>query len=95
MKINSIKVISFIFILTLVSCGANEDSYVLSVYPNKNNLLNDITLEGFTSLEQCRVAANKMISFYKYENADYECGKNCRKVIDPQGDYFICQESFR
>ena len=95
MKINRIKVLSSIFILTLISCGANEDSYVLSVYPDKNNLLNDISLEGFTSLEQCRVAANKMISFYKYENADYKCGKNCRKVIDPQGDYFICQESSR
>ena len=92
MKINSVKIFSSIFIFALVSCETNEDSYVLTVYPDKNTLLNDISLEGFKSLEQCRVAANKMISNYKYENADYEFGKNCRKIYDPLGDYFSCEE---
>ena len=93
LKTNSLNF--FIISILLISCGENSDNYVLRVYPDKTNLLNDISLEGYTSLENCRLAANKMIYENKFTNADYECGKNCRKVIDPQGDYFICQESSR
>tara|TARA_B110000211_G_C13901028_1_gene473949 strand:- start:441 stop:725 length:285 start_codon:yes stop_codon:yes gene_type:complete len=90
-KFNLIWLSSFILVFILSGC----DSYRVSVYPDKNNLYQDISLNGFSSLEYCRAAAKKLIEEMNLTNADYECGKNCREISDPLGDYAICKTSER
>ena len=90
---------SFLLIFALISCGTNDEYYVLSVYPDKNNLFFvDMTVEGIDDLEQCRLKAKEYIEAMGYENADYECGTKCVKNPDPGdglGDSFICEETKR
>ena len=84
-----------ITLLICSSCTEDATINVLSVYPNKNNLLIDESFEGIISLESCRQKANQIISDTGYENADYECGFNCKKVVDEQGNFYICQETLK
>ena len=67
---------TLLLILILGSCGANKEYYYLSFYPD-NLASNEILKEGFTSLEECRMAANNLISQNKFGNGRYECSKNC------------------
>ena len=82
-----------LILVFLASCSQDEDTFVLIVYPDKNNLDNHISVEVFDTLEQCRTSAENIISINKYENADYECGINCRKIYD--SSMYICKESIR
>jgi len=52
-----------ITLLTLLVLGCSEERKfnVLSMYPDKDNLLNDISFEEISSLESCRQIANKFI----------------------------------
>ena len=93
------KLNSFLLVFALISCGTNDEYYVLSVYPYKNNLFFvDMTVEGIDDLEQCRLKAKEYIEAMGYENADYECGTKCVTNPDPGdglGDSFICEETKR
>ena len=93
-----IAVLGVLFVLASCSDSDTEENYVLSVYPDKNNLFVDMTVEGIDDLEQCRLKAKEYIEAMGYENADYECGTKC--VINPDpgdglGDSFICEETKR
>ena len=93
-----IAVLGVLFVLASCSDSDTEENYVLSVYPDKNNLFVDMTVEGIDDLEQCRLKAKEYIEAMGYENADYECGTIC--VINPDpgdglGDSFICEETKR
>ena len=93
-----IAVLGVLFVLASCSDMDTEENYVLSVYPDKNNLFVDMTVEGIDDLEQCRLKAKEYIEAMGYENADYECGTKCVKNPDPGdglGDSFICEETKR
>ena len=85
---------TLLLILILGSCGANKDYYYLSVYPD-NLASNEILKEGFASLEECRMAANNLISQNKFGNGRYECSKHCVKFYQPLSPYFVftCKDS--
>jgi len=85
-----------LFALLVLGCSEEERKFnVLSIYPDKDNLLNDISLEDISSLESCRQIANKFISEAGYKNADYECGMSCKRINDETGKYYICKETLR
>lgn len=94
LKTNSLNF--FIISILLISCGANKEYYYLSFYPD-NLASNEIKKEGFTSLEECRMAANNLISQNKFGNGRYECSKNCEKIYQPLSQDFdiICKDSSR
>lgn len=52
------------------------------VYPNANDLTNDIPMGTFDSLEACRDASTaklySLLGSSWQSKGDYECGKNCR-----------------
>lgn len=85
---------TLLLILILGSCGANREYYYLSFYPD-NLASNEISKEGFASLEECRMAANNLISQSKFGNGRYECSKNCKKIYQPLSQEFdiICKDS--
>ena len=87
--------ITLLVMLVLGSCGEERKFNVLSIYPDKNNLLNDISLEDISSLESCRQIASQFISEAGYKNADYECGMSCKRANDSTGKYYICKETLR
>ena len=87
--------ITLLTMLVLGSCGEERKFNVLSIYPDKDNLLNDISLEDISSLESCRQIASQFISEAGYKNADYECGMSCKRANDSTGKYYICKETLR
>ena len=50
--------------------------------------------KDFKSLEDCRDACLRKISNAGYQNADYECGLNC-KPLSPGADVFVCKKTLR
>ena len=52
-----IIVLGVLFVLASCSDSDMEENNVLSVYPDKNNLFVDMTVEGIDDLEQCRLKA--------------------------------------
>ena len=53
-------------------------SWSVFVYPDRDNLLTDIKLGAFDSLEECRDAAiSKIEQVSSITRADYECGYEC------------------
>jgi len=87
--------IALLTLLFLFGCSEERKFNVLSIYPDKDNLLNDISFEEISSLESCRQIANKFILEAGYENADYECGMSCKRINDELGKYYICKETLR
>lgn len=86
--------------IILISCsdsqdGERIDGVVLSVYPDRNNLLDDETYEGLSSLEECREKANMIIIENDYKNSDYECGTGCTKKNDYGDTIYICKSKER
>ena len=87
----------------LVGCDNNFDNtaqpvkgIVLSVYPDKNNLADSIDFEGINSLEMCRRNADRFINQGNYDNADYECGINCKKTINSFNETtYYCKSTSR
>ena len=88
-------IILILALLVLGGCGEERKFNVLSIYPDKENLLNDISFEDISSLESCRQIASKFISEEGYRNADYECGMSCKRINDATGKYYICKETLR
>ena len=65
------------------------------VYPDANDLTKYISVGmGFKSLEDCRNSCLSKISDAGYQDADYECGLNCKPSY-PGADTFICKETSR
>tara|TARA_B100001540_G_C15167165_1_gene355939 strand:- start:95 stop:385 length:291 start_codon:yes stop_codon:yes gene_type:complete len=86
--------------IILISCSDSQDGepidgVVLSVYPDRNNLLDDETYEGLSSLEECREKANMIIIENDYKNSDYECGTQCIKKNDYGDSIYICKSTER
>ena len=86
--------------IILISCSDSQDGepidgVVLSVYPDRNNLLDDETYEGLSSLEECREKANMIIIENDYKNSDYECGTRCIKKNDYGDSIYICKSTER
>ena len=86
--------------IILISCSDSQDGepidgVVLTVYPDRNNLLDDETYEGLSSLEECREKANMIIIENDYKNSDYECGTQCIKKNDYGDSIYICKSTER
>ena len=56
-------------------CGEYFDgeTWIGFVYPDKTNMMSDLFVGTFTSLDACRDTTRKRISNNKWTNADYEC----------------------
>lgn len=63
------------------------------VYPSSANLMHDINIGTYSSLEECRGAALDEISDHpEWESPDYECGLNC----EPSGyGINVCKKTLR
>jgi len=82
--------------MLILGCSEEEKKFnILSIYPDKDVLAIDISFEDISSLDSCRQIANKFISEAGYENADYECGMSCKRIVDDLGKYYICKETLR
>ena len=84
-------VVAVISCMLLVGCSGKEE-WRGFLYPNRDDLTTHVEIGTFGSLEQCRdaVRANKAYS----ENADYECGLNCRDELGPGGP-LVCKKTER
>jgi hypothetical protein len=83
----------FVLIAALASCG--RDSWEGFVYPDKNNLTEHRGLGIFSSLEECRAAAdNYLTDLGALDRGDYECGKNCDSGSST-GGIKVCEETLR
>jgi hypothetical protein len=77
----------------LASCG--PDDWTGIVYPDRANLLVDVRIGVFETLEACRAAALAVIDDRGWtETADYECGSNCRPLREGS-DMLLCDETLR
>ena len=65
--------------LLLTSCDLISERWDGYVYPDRSNLTNFRSAgKGFGSLGECRAACVSMIRSNNWQNADYECGLNCK-----------------
>ena len=68
------------------------DEWLGHVYPNSNNLLYDINIGTYESLESCRDAAIERLERGDWLNTgEYECGLNCE--FDGELGIYICEET--
>ena len=84
-----VAILAFLF-FAAYNTDNNWDGFV---YPNKNDLFNDIHIGTFKSLEICRQIATDLIdsNLQRFPNPDYECGKNCKGDSRP----FVCEVTAR
>lgn len=59
------------------------DTWLAYVYPDKNDLMHEIPVGYYQSLELCRVEAMLYISNQKLVSAAYKCGLNCDTLSKP------------
>ena len=98
---NTLALVLMVF--GIVGCDSDFDNsaqpvngIVLSVYPDKNNLSDSINFEEIKSLQICRTNAATIINQGNYDNADYECGINCKKSINSFGEItYFCKSTSR
>ena len=83
--------------LFFLACGTpNADTWTPTVYPDQNDLTVSQTLRATQSLQECRNLANATLALEDWENGDYECGLNCRKMFPELEDsVLICKETLR
>ena len=65
------------------------------IYPDRSNLLHDIPIGDFETLEACRASsAARLLEANATEIGDYECGYLCnrRRGI---ADIWLCKETLR
>ena len=68
------------------------DEWLGHVYPNSDNLLSDINIGIYESLESCREAAIERLERGGWLNTGvYECGLNCD--FDGELGIYICEET--
>jgi hypothetical protein len=82
---------SIIVLSCVVLSGCFPEEWRGFVYPSRDNLLNHREIGTYSSLEQCRSAALAVITNAKWENADYECGLNC-KLSETDSGLNICDK---
>ena len=69
-----------------------SDEWLGHVYPNSDNLLYDINIGKYESLESCRDAAIERLKRGGWLiTGDYECGLNCE--FDGELGIYICEET--
>ncbi len=75
----------------LFGCSEEWEGFV---YPNRGNLLVDIPIGTFKSLQECRAAAQaRLEQLGALERGDYECGLNCKRREDSR--LAICERTER
>lgn len=74
--------------------GCYRDEWRGFVYPSRNDLLVHREIGTYSSLEECRSAANAVIQNAGWKNADYECGLNCELSSSGSG-LNICEKTER
>ena len=97
MQIKKLSLYVLIFLFTVSSAYAlfHKEKWDGWVYPNADDLTNYVLAgKDFKSLEDCRDACLRIISNAGYQNADYECGLNC-KPRSPGADVFVCKKTLR
>ena len=77
MKWPALLLVAVLVSAPLFGCSEEWEGFV---YPNRNNLLVDIPIGTFKSLQECRAAAQAMLErLGALERGDYECGLNCKR----------------
>jgi hypothetical protein len=77
----------------LYACWKQE--WMGFVYPNKADLTQHIEIGVFSSLEECRGAAQgKLVLSGWASSGDYECGLSCEQKAE-YGDLLVCKETSR
>lgn len=87
--------------LTLASCNRPKD-WQGWVYPNRNNLTDDIPIGSFETFAQCSATAKALVIRFESERddqgnwtrGDYECGFKC-KPTGRRGALNICEKTER
>ena len=82
-----------ILLFAAYSCDSTDDSWLTTVYPDKENLSEYHNLGPYLSLETCRQAAahNLQINGWE-ETGTYECGLNCKLDVYTEKT-FICEDT--
>jgi hypothetical protein len=88
------RIITLIFVaIALSGCFKNE--WEGFVYPNKNNLSDNINIGVYKSLEECRASAiNALTKISSVSAGDYECGLNC-EVRSSMNGIKVCEKTER
>ncbi len=89
----AISITILLFIMPAFSYADMDEWWSGHVYPFKNNLAYDVPIGIFTSLRDCRVAAQHMIRLFEWEDSTYECGMNCR--WDEELEINICKKTLQ
>ncbi len=81
-----------------IGCGEAKD-WQGWVYPDRNNLPDDIPIGSFNSLANCGVAARNLLSRLNTRDeggqtveGDYECGYKCESA---SGGLNVCEKTAR
>ena len=86
-------------VIALSGCGAKSD-WKGWVYPDRNNLTDDIPIGAYSTLEDCRASARNILTRLKTSPAnqtivgDYECGLKC-KPDSGLGGINVCEKTER
>ena len=93
------KIVLTTLAIALAGCDARAD-WKGWVYPDHNNLTDDIPIGAFVSLEECRKSASKILDRLNiYEDGekiegDFECGFKC-KAEGGIGGLNVCEKTER
>lgn len=90
----------FLAALALAGCSDAEPQWKGWIYPDAADLTEDIPLGRFTSLEECRASAIKLLwrlpepTFLNGVRiiGDYECGYHC-EVDEDMGGLNVCEKT--
>lgn len=75
--------------------GCLEEEWMGFVYPNRADLTEHIEIGVYSSLEQCRAAAqDKLVLSGRVNTGDYECGLSCERKAE-FGGLYVCKETAR
>ena len=62
-------------------CGEyfDKDTWTGFAYPDRHNKIKHQFVGTYRTLESCSTTALRLLAKKKWQNADYECGLNCRR----------------
>lgn len=90
----SLLAVILVYKVFFTSSDKRNPNWIGWVYPDKSSLSQYYSIGySFTTLQDCRVAAQNDIYANRYSNADYECGHMCR--YDAKYDIHVCKETSR
>lgn len=92
--------IALVALLLLTACD-RQPEWRGWVYPDRNNLADDITIGAFDTLGQCGASAKAIIVRLEESRdesgvpvrADYECGYKCKSAAGLSGN--VCEQTSR